>query len=179
MADQGKIIGIGGISRSGKSFLAGQLSIHFEQEGRRVKKLDQDDFVFQEDQIPLIRDHIDWECPESIDFGKFEKAIIKNRNKYDITIVEGLMVFWDPAIFQLFDFRIFMELPKEEFVLRKQMDLRWGKEPDWYIEHIWNGFLKFGQFPKDQTPNLILDGTEMFDMEEILECVSKVLGVPL
>ncbi len=167
MTNQTKIIGIGGISRSGKSLLAWQLSLILTESGKRVKILDQDDFVFPESQIPIISEHIDWECPESIDFVKFEKAILLSKESADVTIVEGLMVFWNPAVFRLFDHRIFIELPKEEFVERKQKDLRWGKEPDWYIQHIWDGFLKFGQFPKNQIPDLILDGTEMFDIEKI------------
>lgn len=167
MTNQTIIIGIGGISRSGKSFLAKELSGLITSSGKSVNILDQDDFVFPESQIPTIRDHIDWECPESIDVIKFKKAVIQSKNNYDITIVEGLMIFWNPEIFRFLDISIFIELSRDEFFKRKQQDLRWGKEPDWYIQHIWDGYQKYGQYPKDRVPNLILDGTEMFDIEEI------------
>ena len=161
------IIGIGGVSRSGKSYLAGQLSQLIIQSGKSVKVLDQDDFVFPEDQIPTIRDHIDWECPESIDFQRFKQSIIEASSENDFVIVEGLMVFREPEIFNLLDYKIHIELNREEFISRKQTDLRWGKEPEWYIDHIWNGYLQYGQFPEPYQPDLRLDGAHVFNLDEL------------
>ena len=132
-----KIIGIGGISRSGKSFLAREVASFLSGSERGVKVLDQDDFVMPEGRIPVIRNHVDWESPDSIDFEKFKTAITDSAQKHDFVIAEGLMVFWYPDVFQLFDYTIFIQLNRAEFIMRKQSDLRWGEEPDWYIDHIW------------------------------------------
>ncbi|MCD8539075.1 MAG: hypothetical protein LRY55_04405 [Leadbetterella sp.] len=46
------IIGIGGVSRSGKSTLARMLVNHFRDSGKTAIALNQDDFVFPTVQIP-------------------------------------------------------------------------------------------------------------------------------
>ena len=168
-----KIIGIGGVSRSGKSFLAKQLAARFEKTGRSVKTFDQDDFVFPERMIPTIRNHLDWERPESIDFQKLKLAISNARKDYDIVIAEGLMVFSYPDVFRMFNYTIFIKLDREEFLARKRSDLRWGREPDWYIDHIWEGYLKYGQYPKGYNPNLILDGNDLFDIDGTYKNITK------
>jgi len=36
-----------------------------------------------------------------------------------------------------------MTVSKETFLERKRNDLRWGKEPEWYMEHIWESHQQF------------------------------------
>ena len=164
---QSRIIGIGGVSRAGKSFLAKILADIYTKSGARVKILDQDDFVISEDKIPKINGHVDWECPGSMDFKLLKQSVEESRERNDITIVEGIMVFRNSDLINLFDYKIFITLLKDEFYNRKRSDLRWGREPDWYIEHIWKSYLKYGQFPEGKNPNLILDGNSLFDVNEI------------
>ncbi len=167
------ITGIGGISRSGKSFLAQKFKELLEKEGHTVIVLDQDDYVFPEKEIPLIRDHINWEVPESIDWERFRGAAIEAEKMFDHVIVEGLMVFWNPSILALYNKRIFIELSHDEFMHRKQSDLRWGKEPDWYVEHIWDSYIKYGQIPDGMDIDMVLDGEGAFDINVIYR------GIPL
>ena len=82
-------IGIGGISRSGKSTLAALIfqlftvdegnPDFFGKGGQTANILAQDDYVFPNEQIPIIRNgneiEIDWEIPESIDFQRYKKAV--------------------------------------------------------------------------------------------------------
>lgn len=161
------ITSIGGISRSGKSFLAEKLKELLEKEGNTVKVLDQDDFVYPEEDIPLIRDHIDWEVPESIDWDRFKDTITDAVEIFDHVIVEGLMVFWNPSLRSLYNKCIFIKLSRAEFMHRKQSDLRWGKEPDWYVEHIWDSYKKYGQIPDEMDIYLTLDGERAFDVEMV------------
>jgi len=51
------------------------------------------------------------------------------------------MVFHDPQTVDLFDKKILVELDYRNYIQRKKKDLRWGVEPDWYIEHIWKSCL--------------------------------------
>lgn len=153
-----KTIGIGGVSRSGKSQLASEIGAFYQAQGLGVGIFSQDDFVLPIEQIPKIRDHIDWEIPESIDWIRWEKALGKAQLEYDVVLAEGLFVFLKESQQRFFDYRIFIQLPKEEFVRRKSKDLRWGLEPDWYIEYIWECFLKYGQMPEGLVADQILDG---------------------
>lgn len=139
------IIGIGGVSNSGKSSLAKKLKENLK--GFRVEIIGQDDYVFSETEIPKVKGHIDWEVPASINFPAFKKALLQKSKTADIVIAEGLMVFYDEELTKSFDLSIFLEMSKKEFVERKKKDLRWGREPDWYIGHIWNSFLRYGQVP--------------------------------
>lgn len=135
------IIGIGGISNAGKSGLALKIKEHFSD--RSVEILCQDDFVKPVSQIPKINGHTDWETPESIDFNRYYNHLISKVKQYDIIIDEGLFVFFDQRLVKLYDKSIFMTLSKETFFNRKEKDLRWGREPGWYIDHIWNSHQKF------------------------------------
>ncbi|MBT3243819.1 MAG: hypothetical protein HN352_11735 [Bacteroidetes bacterium] len=173
MCANGIIIGIGGLSRSGKSFLADQLAAKLQAEGKSVNILSQDDFVFPEEEIPLIRSHIDWESPDSIDFQGFKDVIRQSAQKHDFTFAEGLLSFWDSSLSNDYDYCFFIELSQEEYIRRKNMDLRWGKEPDWYVEHIWNSFQKYGQIPQGMKMDMILNGDNDFDIAGIYKKIIR------
>jgi len=150
------LVGIGGVSRSGKSLVAQKIKELFPN--KTVQIVCQDDYIPQEDAIPRIHGEIDWECPESLDFKKFSKALLSACENNDWVIGEGLMVFYDKNIEGLFDKKIFVEISEDVFRSRKKPDLRWGPFPDWYIGHIWNSFLKFGKIEMGRKDVLYLDG---------------------
>lgn len=137
------LIGIGGLSRSGKTKLAKRVKKLFPQEAALL--LHQDDYVKEESEIPMIRDHIDWEVPESLDLDKWKRAIAQGMKSHEVLIVEGLFAFCFPEISADYDKSILVEIPKEVFLERKRMDLRWGKEPEWYIEYIWDAYQIHGE----------------------------------
>lgn len=127
--------------------------------------LSQDDYVFSTNKIPKIRGHIDWESPESINFNKFRQDIIDSSKTNDIVIAEGLLVYSDPHTFNLFDKILDLKIPKEVFIKRKILDLRWGREPDWYISHIWESHIKYCSIPKNDNRFMILRGDIKIDIE--------------
>ncbi len=135
------VIGIGGVSNAGKSTLARNLKE--EWTGMDVVSLCQDDFAFPSDQIPKIKDHIDWEVPESIDFVRFRAEALLQIKRHDIVILEGIFAFHDEVLNELMNVKLFLTLSKESFLERKNRDVRWGKEPDWYVEHIWNSHREY------------------------------------
>lgn len=156
-------IGIGGVSRSGKTFLAdlmqtviaGSVVIH------------QDVFIPPEAEIPAINGHIDWERPEAIDWDSFNTGITDALRSGKTVIAEGLMVFHNPEISLLYNKSIFIKISRETFFQRKQSDLRWGNEPDWYINHIWDSYLNFGQIPSQMKDILLIDGEKDFELPTI------------
>ena len=165
------IIGIAGVSLSGKSALAERIELHYKD--KKVKVLSQDDFVYPEDQIPKIKGHIDWECPESIDFERFYKAITEHAKTNDIVIAEGLLGFNDKKINSLFDKKIFLEIPKHVFLERKATDARWGIEPIWYREYIWKSYLKYGQLSPNMTDVLVVKGDKPADILVVTEFIER------
>ena len=141
------IIGIGGISNSGKSKLAEKIKNHYSD--KSVLVLCQDNFAVPTGKIPKINDHTDWEIPASIDFDRFYEKILEEISHYDIVIDEGLFVFYEQRLNQLYDKMIYLSISEETFIKRKKKDLRWGKEPEWYIKHIWeNHHLYFEKISK-------------------------------
>ncbi|MDH5608287.1 MAG: AAA family ATPase [Cyclobacteriaceae bacterium] len=141
------IIGIGGVSRSGKTTLAHQLKAYMEDSGLSVRVLCQDDFVLAEDDLPYVGEHVDWETPESMDWDALLRALIRSSEACDICIVEGIFAFHCKRINDYYTITVNLELEKEVFLERKKQDLRWGAEPDWYIAHIWKSHLKYRQIP--------------------------------
>lgn len=141
------LIAIGGLSRSGKTKLARQVRRLYT--GKVVKILHQDDYVKAEADIPRIRDHIDWEVPASVDVPVWRAAILAAQKVADIVIVEGIFVFAFHEINLLYDRSILVEIPEKIFLERKRIDLRWGKEPEWYIQYIWEAYQEHGLPPVD------------------------------
>ncbi|KAF5070168.1 Uridine kinase [anaerobic digester metagenome] len=163
-------IAIGGVSRSGKTFLAEMLGGILPD----AVIIHQDTYIPDKENIPVIRDHLDWERPQAIDWQAFKNAIDVAGQSFRYVIVEGLLVFHDETINQLYNKNIFISLSKEVFVQRKRADLRWGAEPDWYIEHIWQSHLSYGTLPSTIQRPVIIDGEEDFNMDKIL----KQLNLP-
>jgi len=161
------IIGIGGVSRSGKSTLAEIINSIFSQD--KLVIIPQDNYVFDEEEIPVIQDEIDWECPESIDFERYKVALEKASEANDVAIAEGLLAFYDEKINQLYDKKLFVSIGEKIFRERKVSDLRWGRFPDWYIDHIWDSYLKYGKINVNSIDYLHLDGSKPFDQDLIKE----------
>jgi nicotinamide/nicotinate riboside kinase len=157
-------IGIGGVSRSGKTFLANHLNAAIPDSD----VIHQDTFIPDEPDIPKINDHIDWERPEAIDWVSFRKAIESGINSGKTVIVEGLFAFHDKEINTFYNKTIFITLSRDEFIRRKRTDLRWGREPEWYISHIWEGYLNYGQLPEEIVNPLLLDGTTDFNPSDVI-----------
>lgn len=167
------VIGIGGVSRSGKSTLGIFIYQLFTEGGQTAVVLSQDDYVFPIEQIPKIYNgeevEIDWEIPESIDFQRYKNAILDAQKQFDHVITEGLLNFYDAEINSLFDKFLFVDIPKPTFLTRKTADKRWGDVPDWYIEHIWASYGRLGKTILEDTKYevLVLSGEVDFDIKVV------------
>ena len=163
-------IGIAGPSNAGKSGLAAAIAREFHSVGTAV--LCQDDYVFPEKQLPRIRDRIDWELPGTIDFDRLRSDILAAKKRAEMVIVEGFLLFTRDSLNRLFDKMIFLEITEETFRERKAKDDRWGHEPAWYVDHIWESFLLYGQPPAGEDL-LVIEGENPWPMERILEFLNK------
>jgi nicotinamide/nicotinate riboside kinase len=168
------IIGIGGVSRSGKSTLANLLVTYFRKNGKKAIILHQDDFVFPETKIPKIKNKTDWESPQSIDFKQYNEVIELFRTRFDIVIAEGLFAFYDYNINQNYDKKFHVKISKRTFLIRRAMDIRWGYEPTWFIDHVWQSFLKYGKPSKVLKGIVNISGEDEFDMEKVIRSLNLV-----
>lgn len=140
------MIGIGGVSRAGKTELSNFLCQKFKSFGYSAIAIHQDQFTFSTHEIPKVKNRVDWETPESIDIQKYHFAIQEAQQKeFDVIITEGFLNFHDEKFVQLFDKKIFVEIKRSTFEKRKAQDNRWGSEPKWYIDHIWKSYEKYGK----------------------------------
>lgn len=166
------IIGIGGVSRAGKSTLADLLSKQLLSRGYDVQIFRQDEFPVDESQLPQIQDRKDWEVPQSIRHNDFYMAIRDQLEHREVIIIEGLFCFYDRRLVREMDKKILVEIDKSTFVKRKLADFRWGgtQEPQWYIEHIWNNYQTYGQ-PHNLDECYIVDGTKYFNLVELMRYI--------
>lgn len=173
------IIGIGGVSNAGKTTLADRLKESLAP--LRVKILSQDNFPKPEEEIPMIRDHVDWEIPESLEMSQYFKQMLEDEKEYDVVIAEGLFAFCDDRIVGRYDKKVFLTISKETFWDRKSKDLRWGKEPEWYMEHIWDSHFKCGTKHSMDSDTIILSGEKPIDLNHLissLEFEKHFAGIP-
>ncbi|MFT4568250.1 MAG: nicotinamide/nicotinate riboside kinase [Saprospiraceae bacterium] len=165
------IVGIGGVSRAGKTTLANLMAKLFLARGKSVGIIHQDKYVHEESALPRIRDSVNWEHPSSIRIEDFREAIVDAEKENDLVIAEGLLCFYNPEITDLMDRKILVTISKDTFLERKKEDLRWGSEPDpdWYMEHIWHSYLKYG---KPQTAEYFtINGNQYFDLITVVQYI--------
>lgn len=155
------LIGIGGVSRSGKTKLSRKVNKWLRDQGHTVAIFHQDDFVKAKEDIPLIKDHIDWEVPESMDWDRWNETVQQALAKHDCVIAEGLFAFWERDSRMTFDRKILVDVSKDTFLARKREDLRWGKEPEWFIQYIWNNYLIYGR--PNPFDGLVVSGEKRVD----------------
>ena len=167
------IIGIGGASRSGKSTLARLLVNHYRDSGKTAIVLYMDDFVFPTEVIPKVRDKVDWECPESINFNLLSEVLDFYKSKFEVVVVDGFLAFYDENLAIKYDKRIFVSVSKTTYLTRKEQDLRWGDIPRWFFEHIWESYLKFGIPDFEKTEYIRVSGETEYEINTILSLVDS------
>jgi len=165
------IIGIGGVGNAGKSTLAKKIKKLYPE--NKVRILCQDDYVKPNYELPLIHQHIDYEIPDSIDFQFYRQRIVTASNSAEMILAEGLFAFYDASTVQIYDREIFLHIREKTFFQRKNNDLRWGKEPAWYIRHIWQSYLTYGAIESGRKDVLYLSGEKETPVEKILDYIQN------
>ena len=132
------IIGIGGMSRAGKTHLARRIQRYFGIE--RCAVVSMDAFVFDVDEIPKINGYPNWEIPESIDYSGLIAQVVKLASSFNYVVVEGLLIFHDEGLNTLFDERVLLEIERPLFLERRKKEKRWGPESMEYLDIVWNEY---------------------------------------
>jgi uridine kinase len=163
------IIGIGGVSRSGKSTLARRLKEKLKH--RKALLIDMDEYVLPESELPKIKGHADYEVPESIDYDRIIALLKTSDSVYEIIIVEGILAFANEKLNQLYDMTICMEISKSTYLDRRKVETRWGKDPSWYLEHVWDAHQKFGLCPH---ADFVFSGEEEVTEDDLSNILIKI-----
>lgn len=165
-------IGIGGLSRAGKTslayFIQSQLLPH------RSIIIHQDNYPNPERQIPRINELIDWEHPQSLNELEMLKDIHNAALVHSYIIIEGIFAFAYPQITKLYHCGFEVQIDKECFLERKNDDHRWGIEPHWYKNHIWDSHFKYRLITEQTFPFIIVNGKEAFD-KSLLNIVPTII----
>lgn len=159
------IIGICGISQSGKSTLARGLKKELTAKGIDVKIFEIDHYTVEEDQIPTVKDRLDWEHPDSIDWDRLIRQIEKATTQ--VVIIEGIFIFHS-RLLPFYSKTILVEQGKEIFYERRKREIRWGDEPMWYLDHVWSTNQKLVKLAK---PDLRLKPDDQNKLETALKMV--------
>lgn len=135
------VIGIGGISRAGKTsvtkFISKSFNIHKVVQIDMyligpIKKFDES-----------LNDYIeDWEDPLSYDLDKFYNDLKFEKENYDgIIIAEGFLLYSKKEFVDLIDIKIWLDVDKETARERRINTKHYGS--DFYFnEYIWKGFIE-------------------------------------
>lgn len=163
------IIGIGGVSRAGKTTLANRLKRHFEEQGKSVSVFCQDEYVKPTISLPKVEGVPDWERPSTIKWDKLLRDVQKSES--DVKVIEGLFSFYPASLRSEYDLKIFVEIEKDTFKQRKSEDVRWEEEPEWYAEHVWRSYLKYGQMKGDKQEYIPVSGEKEIELKEIVDLI--------
>jgi len=155
------LIGIGGVSRAGKTKLAKNLQQTLGAENCNI--INQDNYPSPQENIPKVRGDTDWEHPDSIDYKSLIKDLQKSLAQFQYTILEGILVFQNPEINAQFDLRIYLKIDKPTFEKRKIEDQRWGLVSKSYREHIWDSHQKYGLIEESHCDHIFDMNTMQLD----------------
>ena len=108
-----------------------------------------------------------------IDFDELIAYILARSTDHDIVIAEGLFAYADTTLNSLYNKKIFLEITEETFQKRKTDDTRWGPEPDWYIDHVWTSYLKYGKLSLSLKDVFIIKNDVSSHLENIEAYLSK------
>lgn len=165
------VIGIGGISRAGKTSLSRALNktcnnsivLHLDD---YIKETAHWDLFTRYPFFYLSKLHrtFNMEHPNTIDFTRLYKNIIDGTRQHEVVIVEGFLITHDTLIRNLLDKYIHIRLSKNIYMQRRMKDFNSNK---WYANHAWNSYIKYGNHYAD-LEHMIVDGDKELDVREVI-----------
>lgn len=155
------LIGIAGVTRSGKTSLASELA--------RLLGISEQYIIHQDKSWKPPKDRPwnaqfkkgDMECPDAVDWNRLKGWISDRVNqarvaKVKYVIVEGFLLFAEPSVKALFHKKIFVSVPKD-VAYKRRVATKFVKEAE-FNELIWPSFLKYNAHVVDMDDVLVCDG---------------------
>ena len=149
------IVGIGGVSCSGKTVLINALKPKLP---KNTLFINFDDYYIHT--ADLETEKVSWESPEHFryeDFVRDIKALKTNAHK--LIIVEGFLIFYDKEIRDFYAIKYYIDLPETE-IIRRRISRNRGTESD--TTRYINTELIPGQkryvYPQREFADIVLDG---------------------
>jgi uridine kinase len=189
------LIGLSGLSGAGKTTVAE----HLERQGG-IKRFRFDAFYKDESECPKIGERPHWDLPKSLHLDRALDALqelrkgneiwlpIYNRKENRCTgksiyqpapiiFAEGLMLFSDERIRNLFDLRLWLEVSEEEALRRRLL-----RQPDYDVDYHWRVAAPAARefaVPHRAAAHAIIDGaqTEHEVASETDVIIHKFLGI--
>lgn len=167
------IIGIGGVSRAGKTTLSNFIKKKLRKKtyvlhlDHYIKESSHWDFFakYPAFYLSMIYKKFDMEHPETIDFTRLYDDILLHSQENEVVIAEGFLITYDQRIRSILDKYIHIKLTKEEFLKRRMNDFKRNNE--WYANHVWNSFMKYGNHYHNLN-HIVLDGNQQVDNDAVL-----------
>jgi len=188
-------IGLAGLTGAGKSTLAD----HLEAQGG-VKRFRLDSFYKDETECPKFENRPHWDLPDSYHLDQAFEALTELKKGNDIWMpiysrkesrctgktiyqpapiifIEGLMVFSNEQIRELFDLRLWLEVTEEESLRRRLL-----RQPNYDPEYHWRVVAPAARkfiVPYRVTAHAIIDGSRSVQevTSETDQIIHKFLGI--
>ena len=167
------VIGIAGGSASGKSTIATKLEELLYN--MQLLVLHMDSYFKPEEELPLVEAPItgktyrDYNHPSSfyMDRLKAELSEAIESEKYQVIIVEGLLVLWDKDISGMLDLKLFIDCRADERIVRRlKRNMEWGLSFD-AISEVYLDLVRYRHDeyvePSKWHADLILNGSGSTD----------------
>ena len=84
----------------------------------------------------------DWDCLSALDLDRFVSDLKSDRDRYDLILVEGFLLFNIPSE-SAYDLSYFFDLPYDECCRRRLERVYEPPDPEGYFQgHVWPAYLK-------------------------------------
>lgn len=194
------IIGIAGGSGSGKSTVAVSLSKKYPD---KIALLHIDDYFKNKEQVPILKGFTNWDHPDSIDFKKIYRDLVslKNGNSVKVftkselynpnynhslqnkieyvieskpvVILEGYLTLWDKMVRDMFDYKLYFDIPIEDSTKRRSMN-KFILDQEYFSKVLLPMHKKYVEHTKIYT-DLIIDVSTKSANEVLIILEEKIL----
>ena len=163
-----RILGIGGVSCSGKSTFINKLK---EALPKSTKYVCFDDYYIRSCELTTKNS---WESPRHYRYEDFVTDLKKlQQSKAKLIVVEGFLIFHSQAARELFDYIIYLDLSEDKMIERRLQRRREGDTVESILADFIAGQRKY-VYPQKEYADLIISGE--LSAQEQIEQIQVLMG---